>query len=205
MGRLRGSIQCPSPGSSPSWVPLQAHAAAASGRAYVRDIMAERSAQLLAAIREELRVVGTTRNRDIRHAVVKQVFCSKLSVHVDEYPVGGLPLARMTCDRVAMIEVRMRRRIKLDYTFFWAASVHLQTHCVHPGRCPPRSRVHGWPASSRARARIVIARQRPLATRLISLESISPQSEPTSPRAMREGMPRPHQAGSGRRPIGCAP
>jgi hypothetical protein len=27
-----------------------------------------------------------------------------------------------------MIEVRMRRRIKLDYTVFWAASVHLQTH-----------------------------------------------------------------------------
>jgi hypothetical protein len=27
-----------------------------------------------------------------------------------------------------MIEVQMRRRIKLDYTVFWAASVHLQTH-----------------------------------------------------------------------------
>ena len=28
----------------------------------------------------------------------------------------------MTCDRVAMIEVRMRRRIKLDYTVFWENS-----------------------------------------------------------------------------------
>ena len=27
-----------------------------------------------------------------------------------------------------MIEARMRRRIKLDCTVFWAASVHLQTH-----------------------------------------------------------------------------
>jgi hypothetical protein len=27
-----------------------------------------------------------------------------------------------------MIEERMRRRIKLDYTVFWAASVQLQTH-----------------------------------------------------------------------------
>ena len=34
----------------------------------------------------------------------------------------------MTCDRAAMIEARMRRRIKLDYTVFWAASIHLQTH-----------------------------------------------------------------------------
>jgi hypothetical protein len=34
----------------------------------------------------------------------------------------------MTCDRAAMIEARMRRRIKLDHTVFWAASVHLQTH-----------------------------------------------------------------------------
>jgi len=88
MGRLRGSIQRPSPGSSPAWVPLQAHAAAASGRAYERLCArhhGERSAQLLAAVREELRVVGTTRNRDIRHAVVEQVFCSKLGVHVDNW------------------------------------------------------------------------------------------------------------------------
>ena len=37
---------------------------------------------------------------------------------------------------------------------------------VHPGRCPPRSRVHGWPASSRARARIAL-RQRSRAGRLV--------------------------------------
>jgi hypothetical protein len=52
----------------------------------------------------------------------------QLGIDVDQHTVGGLSLAGMTCDRVAMIEVRMRRRIKLDYTVFWAASVHLQTH-----------------------------------------------------------------------------
>jgi len=47
---------------------------------------------------------------------------------MNEHTVGGLSLAGMTCDRVAMIEVLMRRRIKLDHTVFWAASVRLQTH-----------------------------------------------------------------------------
>ena len=37
---------------------------------------------------------------------------------------------------------------------------------AHPGRCPPRSRVHGWPASSRARARIAL-RQRSRDGRLV--------------------------------------
>jgi hypothetical protein len=37
---------------------------------------------------------------------------------MNEHTVGGLSLAGMTRDRVAMIEVRMRRRIKLDYTVF---------------------------------------------------------------------------------------
>jgi hypothetical protein len=41
---------------------------------------------------------------------------------MNEHTVGGLSLAGMTRDRVAMIEVRMRRRIKLDYTVFWENS-----------------------------------------------------------------------------------
>jgi hypothetical protein len=37
---------------------------------------------------------------------------------------------------------------------------------AHPGRCPPRSRVHGWPTSNRARARIAL-RQRSRAGRFV--------------------------------------
>src|SRR6202789_1780852 len=92
--------------------------------ACVRDIMSERSAQLLAAVCEELGVVGTTRNRDIRHAVVKQVFCSKFCVHVDKHPVGGLSLAGVTGHGVAVVEMWMLHRIKLNL----AASVHLDGH-----------------------------------------------------------------------------
>src|ERR1035437_427623 len=86
--------------------------------------MAERRAELLTAVCEELRVVGSTRNRDIRHAVVKQVFRSKLSVHVDEYPVGCLPLAGVAGHSVAVVKMRILHRIKLHLT----ASVHLDGH-----------------------------------------------------------------------------
>ena len=39
--------------------------------------MPERSSQLLSAIGEELRVVVSTRDGDIRHSVIEQVFCAK--------------------------------------------------------------------------------------------------------------------------------
>ena len=62
--------------------------------------MPERLAELLSAVSEQLHIVGPARNGNVSDAVVEQVFG---------------PPAR-------------RRRIKLDYTVFWAASVHLQTH-----------------------------------------------------------------------------
>ena len=64
--------------------------------------------------------------RTVGHAVVEQVFGPQLGIDVDQHPVGGLPLAGMTRDRVTMIEVRMLRRIEFDL----AASVHLQTHSL---------------------------------------------------------------------------
>jgi hypothetical protein len=122
--RLRGSIQCPCPGSFPAWESRLSHVAAASGRAYGRSgakHQAERRAELLTAICEELRVVCPARNGNVSDAVVEQVFGPQLGIYVDQHTVGGLSLAGMTCDRVAMIEAPMRRRIKLDYTVFWAA------------------------------------------------------------------------------------
>jgi len=133
--------------------------------ALVRNIMAERRAELPLAVSEQLHIVCPARDGDIGHAVVEQVFRAKFRVHVDEHAVSGLSLAGMTCDRVAMIEARMRRRIKLDCTVFWTASVQLKL--IRPSwPMPPRSRVHGWPASSRATARIAL-RQRSRAGRLV--------------------------------------
>ena len=47
--------------------------------------------------------------------------CKYLTVRGPVPGQSGL-VAGMTRDRVAMIEVRMRRRIKLDYTVFWENS-----------------------------------------------------------------------------------
>ena len=94
--------------------------------ALVRNIMPERRAELLSAICEELRVVCPARNGNVSDAVVEQVFGPQLGIDVDQHTVGGLSLAGMTCDRAAMIEARMRRRIKLDCTVFWTASVQLK-------------------------------------------------------------------------------
>jgi hypothetical protein len=77
---------------------------------------------------EQLHIVGPAPTGNVSDAVVEQVFGSPAGIDVDQHTVGDLSLAGMTCDRVAMIEVQMRRRIKLDYSVFWAASVHLQTH-----------------------------------------------------------------------------
>jgi hypothetical protein len=77
---------------------------------------------------EQLHIVGPARTGNVSDAAVEQVFRGQFGIDVNQYALGSLSLAGMTCDRLAMIEARMRRRIKLDYTVFWAASVHLQTH-----------------------------------------------------------------------------
>jgi hypothetical protein len=48
------------------------------------------------------------RRVSVSHAVIEEILRAKFRVLVDEYAVGGLSLAGMTCDRVAMIEARMR-------------------------------------------------------------------------------------------------
>ena len=82
--------------------------------ALVRNIMPERRSELLSAVSEQLHIVGPARTGNVSDAVVEQVFGPQLGIDVDQHTVGGLSLAGMTCDRVAMIEARMRRRIKLD-------------------------------------------------------------------------------------------
>src|SRR5208282_1543838 len=91
--------------------------------ATVGNIVAERRAQLLAVVGEELSIVSAARDGDIGHAVVEQVFRSQLGIDVDQHAVRRLPLAGMTRDRIAMIKMRMQTRIELQL----AASVHLQT------------------------------------------------------------------------------
>ena|SRR5665213_45706 len=97
--RLRGSIQCPCPGSFPAWesssLTLRRLPVGLMG-ALVRNIMPERRAELLSAVSEQLHTVGPARDGNIGHTVVEQVFRAKFRVHVDEHAVGGLSMAGMT-------------------------------------------------------------------------------------------------------------
>jgi hypothetical protein len=64
----------------------------------------------------------------------------QLGIDVGQHTVGGLSLAGMTCDRAAMIEARMRRRIKLDYWLLGCAGVlSVILHEVLPGAGASRS------------------------------------------------------------------
>src|ERR1035438_1183354 len=92
--------------------------------AAVRYIVPQRGSQLLAIVSEDLRVVCAARDGNVGHAIVEQVFRSQLGIGVDQHPVGGLPLARMTRHGVAMVKVRILHRIE----FYLAPPVHLQTH-----------------------------------------------------------------------------
>ena len=114
----------------------------------VRDIPAECHTQLLTVIGKKLRIVCPTRNSNVSHAVVEQVFGSKLCVDVDQHAISSLALAGMAGHGVAMIEMRMLTRIELHFP----AAVHLRDN-------RPSSpmlalfRVHDWRSSDPGRAR----------------------------------------------------
>ena len=76
-------------------------------RAWLRDLMIQRGGQFFAVVGEDLRIVRSARNGDIRHPAVDQVFCAQPSIYVNQCPAGGLSLAGMTRDRIAMIQMRM--------------------------------------------------------------------------------------------------
>jgi Bacterial Ig-like domain (group 3) len=84
--------------------------------ALVGNIMPERHTKLFAVAREQLRIEGAARDGHISHAVVEQVFCRQLGIDVDQYAVRRLPLAGMTGDGIAMIEMGMQARIALQLT-----------------------------------------------------------------------------------------
>ena len=69
----------------------------------VRNIMPERRAELLTAICEDLRVVCPARDGNIGHAVVEQIFCAKLCIHVNKQTICGLALTVVAGHRIAVI------------------------------------------------------------------------------------------------------
>jgi len=50
-------------------------------------IAAEHCAKCRCVVCEDLRVVRATRDGDVGHAVVEQVLCAMVGIHVDQYTV----------------------------------------------------------------------------------------------------------------------
>src|SRR5260370_24593077 len=75
--------------------------------ALVRNIVTKSLRQLLAVVCENLRVPLSARNRNIRHAAIEQVFRRKIRIHVNEYSFGGLPLAGIAGNGIAVVEMRV--------------------------------------------------------------------------------------------------
>jgi hypothetical protein len=99
--------------------------------------MPQRRAELLAVVSEQWCIVSAARDSDIGHAVIEQVFRGQLGIDVDQHAVRRLPLAGMTRNRIAIIEMRMACRIELHR----AASIHLQTQPPIPADTLDRSQL----------------------------------------------------------------
>ena len=74
-------------------------------------------------VRINLRVIASTRDRDIGHAAVEQILSAQLGVHVNQDTVGSLSLAGITGHCITMVEMQMLARIEFDR----AATVNFQT------------------------------------------------------------------------------
>jgi len=73
-------------------------------------------------IRINLRVVASTRDRNVCHTAVEQILGAQLGVHVNQDTVGSLSLAGVAGHGITMVEMRTLVRIKADR----ATAVHLQ-------------------------------------------------------------------------------
>jgi len=86
------------------------------------NITAKFLAECRCVVRENLRVMCAARNGNVGHAAIEKVLCAKVGVHVDQNAVGGLALAGMAGEGVAVVEMQVSFWIEID----GAATVHLQ-------------------------------------------------------------------------------
>ncbi len=62
----------------------------------------------------ELRVVAPPRHGHIRQPAVDELFSCLFGVHLNKYAVGGLSLAAMAGDGVAVVEMRVLFDVEYD-------------------------------------------------------------------------------------------
>ena len=85
-------------------------------------VAAEFLPERLCIVRINLRVIASTRDRDIGHAAVEQILSAQLGVHVNQDTVGSLSLAGVAGHGITVVEMRMLGRIEFNR----AATVHPQ-------------------------------------------------------------------------------
>src|SRR5450755_1865300 len=85
-------------------------------------VAAECLSQRRYAVRINLRVIASTRDRGIGHAAVEQILRTQLGVHMNQDTVGSLSLAGVAGHGIAMVEMRMLGRVEFNV----AATVHPQ-------------------------------------------------------------------------------
>src|SRR2546428_4292643 len=93
--------------------------------ALMRDVATKSLRQLFTVVCKNLRVPLPTRNSDISHTTIEQVFRRKLGIHVNEDAFRCLPLARIAGNGVAVVEMWMTRRLVVHT----APAIELQSHC----------------------------------------------------------------------------
>lgn len=75
------------------------------------NIVSEGCVERFAVVCEELPVVACTRHRNVGHATVERTLSTQFGVHVNQNTVGGLSLAGVAGDGMAMIEMRIFTRV----------------------------------------------------------------------------------------------
>jgi hypothetical protein len=85
-------------------------------RGRMGHIAAEFLPERLCVVRINLRVIASTRYRNVCHAAVEQILSALLGVHVNEDTVGSLSLAGVAGHGITVVEMRMLARIEFNHT-----------------------------------------------------------------------------------------
>src|SRR5580698_6553488 len=78
----------------------------------VRNVTAKRVHERTPVVGKNLCIPLAARNCDVGHAVVEQVLGGEIGIHMDEYAISGLALARVASNSIAMVQMGILRRIE---------------------------------------------------------------------------------------------
>src|SRR5690348_1698450 len=89
-------------------LPPQLHGGAA------RSLARELISKTCFVVRVDLGIVSATRHSNVRQTPIDEFFARTFSVHVHQHAVGGLSLAAVAGDRVAVVNVPILSDVECD-------------------------------------------------------------------------------------------